>query len=204
MWVMIEIFNRYGFFGTIRLIFGVLISKIVVSKDVKVVRYPFYIRGSRNIKWGKNFNSGVNLRIDADPIDCKSKKTVLFIGDHVQVNDYVHIGAVDEVIIGNNVLIASKVYISDHNHGFYNGEIQSSPEEVPEKRPIQSQRVHIYDNVWIGENVSVLPGTTIGRGSIIGANSVVSKDIPANCIAVGIPARVIKIYNFSNNTWEKV
>jgi lipopolysaccharide O-acetyltransferase len=64
--------------------------------------------------------------------------------------------------------------------------------------------VIIEDNVWIGEQVSVLLCVTIGRGSINGANSVVSKSIPSGCIAVGIPARVVKKFNYNNSQWEKI
>ena len=196
--------KRYGIYGVIRLLYGVVLSKVLLSRKVKVVRTPFYVRGASNISWGNNFNSGVNLRIDADPLHSLENKYVLEFGDNIQVNDYVHIGAVNKVSIGNNVLIASKVFISDHNHGFYNGLDQSSPDEVPENRPLQSAPVCIEDNVWLGENVAVLPGVTIGRGSIIGSNSVVSKNIPPNCIAVGIPARAIKEYNFKSKQWEKL
>jgi acetyltransferase-like isoleucine patch superfamily enzyme len=201
---MTEIIKRYGYYGTVRLFLSVVLSKLLVSRKVRIVRVPFYIRGAKHISWGNNFTSGVNLRVDADPINLNTNKYILEIGNNVQVNDYVHIGAVNKVMIGNNVLIASKVYISDHNHGFYNGMSQSSPDMMPESRPIQSLPVFIEDNVWLGEQVSVLPGVTIGKGSIIGANSVVSKSIPSNCIAVGIPAKVIKKFNYTTNKWEKI
>lgn len=201
---MTDMIRRYGYYGTMRLFLSVVLSKLFVSRKVRIVRFPFYIRGAKHINWGSNFTSGVNLRIDADPIDLSKNNYVLEIGNDVQVNDYVHIGAVNKVVIGNNVLIASKVYISDHNHGSYNGLLQSSPDLEPSKRPIVSMPVFIEDNVWIGEQVSILPGVTIGKGSIIGANSVVSKSVPPNCIAVGIPAKVIKKFNYNNTQWEKI
>lgn len=196
--------KRNGFYGVTRLFFSLFLSKLLLSKKVRIVRHPFYIRGARYIDWGSNFTSGVNLRIDADPIEFSKKKYILHIGNNVQVNDYVHIGVVNKIRIGNNVLIASKVYISDHNHGNYNGFEQSKPESDPSKRPIVSLPVIIEDNVWIGEQVSVLSGVTIGKGSIIGANSVVSKSIPPGCIAVGIPAKVVKKFNYNSSQWEKV
>ena len=201
---MLNLVRRYGYYGTARLFFSVVFSKCLLSRKVRIVRFPFYIRGAKHISWGSNFTSGVNLRIDADPIELSKNNCILKIGNNVQVNDYVHIGAVGQVLIGNNVLIASKVYISDHNHGSYNGNFQSSPDIEPSKRQILSFPVIIEDNVWIGEQVSILPGVTIGQGSIIGANSVVSRSIPANCIAVGAPAKVIKKFNYNNNQWEKI
>lgn len=134
-----------------------------------------------------------------------SKKEIIIIGNNVQINDYVHIGGVNSIIIEDNTLIASRVFITDHNHGSYAGNLNdTSPEVLPIKRKISSKDVHICKNVWIGESVSILPGVTIGEGSIIGANSVVSKNIPPYSIAVGIPITVIKQYNFESNKWEKV
>jgi lipopolysaccharide O-acetyltransferase len=123
----------------------------------------------------------------------------------VQVNDYVHIGAINSVKIGNNVLIASKVFISDHNHGFYGlNDRHDSPLSVPKDRELSFSSVVIEDNVWLGEFVAVLPGVTIGKGSIIGSMSVVSKNIPEFSIAVGSPAKVIKKYNFETSKWQSV
>ena len=62
----------------------------------------------------------------------------------------------------------------------------------------------IGKNVWLGEGVIVMPGVTIGDGCVIGAHSIVNKDIPAACIAVGSPAKVIKRYSFEKKIWEKV
>ena len=121
------------------------------------------------------------------------------------MNDHVHITARESVKIGNNVLLASKIYISDCSHGSYSGdENDSHPESIPHDRPLFSKPVVIEDNVWLGEFVSVLPGVTIGKGSIIGTNSVVSKNIPSNVIAVGSPAKPIKKFNFATNNWEKI
>jgi acetyltransferase-like isoleucine patch superfamily enzyme len=201
---VLKFLKRNGVHGSLHVMLSILISRLFLSENIRIVRIPYYIRGSSNIKWGKEFTSGVNLRIDADPINNIFDKFVLTIGNNVEVNDYVHIGAVESVCIGNNVLIASKVFISDHNHGSYSGELHSSPDLKPSKRQIVSSPIVIEDNVWIGELVSILPGVTIGKGSIIGANSVVSKSIPPNCIAAGIPAKVIKQFNFRTNKWEKI
>jgi len=146
--------------------------------------------------------TGVGCRLEAFP-SIFNLKTLRF-GDNVQINDYVHITAMSSVIIGNNVLMASKIYISDCSHGYYDGKSNDSiPDTHPIDREYKTAPVRIEDNVWIGESVSILPGVTVGENSIIGANSVVTKNIPANCIAVGNPARVIKKYNFETKIWEK-
>jgi lipopolysaccharide O-acetyltransferase len=144
----------------------------------------------------------VGLRLDAFPI---GKNICIKIGNNVEINDYVHIGAIQSVTIGDNVLIASKVFISDHNHGHYGtNNRHDSPDSIPKERELSYAPVVIANNVWIGESVSIMPGVTIGKGSIIGAMSVVTRAIPPYCIAVGSPAKEIKKYNFDTSNWEPV
>ncbi len=198
-----RIFNTYGLFGVIRLTkdwFLTLIDSVRFKSRIRLIRRPLYIRGHKYIKIGNNFTSGVGLRLDAFP---SQNKTCLILGDNVEVNDYVHIGAINSIVIGNNVLIASKVFISDHNHGFYgDSDKHDNPlETIPKNRELSSAPVVIEDNVWLGEFVAVLPGVTIGKGSIIGSMSVVTRNIPASSIAVGSPARVIKAYDFNTMKW---
>ncbi|MOA24896.1 Galactoside O-acetyltransferase [compost metagenome] len=167
----------------------------------KLIRFPIDIRGRKYIVIEKGLTTGVGCRLEA----YSKNEKVLYLGENVQINDYVHITAMKSVVVGNNVLIASKVYISDCSHGSYSGdEMDSCPESIPRTRPYKTSKVVIEDNVWIGEMVSILPGVTIGRGTIIGANSVVTKDLPPNVIAVGSPAIPIKKYNFINDKWEKI
>jgi lipopolysaccharide O-acetyltransferase len=137
--------------------------------------------------------------------DSSTTDPLIRIGSDVAMNDYVHIGAVDSVSIGDRVLIASKVFITDHDHGCYgNGGIHSDPRTAPGKRLLSASPVVIEDDVWIGEAVSVLAGVRIGKGSIIGTQSTVTHDIPPYCIAIGSPAHVVKKFNFTNGIWERV
>lgn len=193
-----KILDDYGILGIIRTVIDLLYTKLFF-KNCRLIRGPIYIRGKKNIKFGKNFTTGRYCRIES-----YSKKESIIIGENCQINDNVHIGAVEKIEIGNNVLIASKVFISDHNHGKYSGENQSSPNEIPSERILNSSQIKIEDNVWIGEFCGILPGVTIGKGSIIGTHSTVTKDIPPYCIAVGNPARVIKKYNFEKKEWDKI
>lgn len=170
--------------------------------NARIIRFPIDVRGKKYMKVGNNFTTGKGCRIEAYPL---SNEITIHIGDNLQINDYVHITAVQNITIGNNVLIASKVYISDCSHGNYSGSIHdSSPIIPPSDRSLVAKEVIIEDNVWLGEFVSVLPGVKIGQGAIIGANSVVTKDIPSNVIAVGIPAKPIKQFNFTTHKWEKI
>jgi acetyltransferase-like isoleucine patch superfamily enzyme len=165
-----------------------------------------YVRGAGFISVGQNFYAGRQLWLEAvTSHGGRSFTPRITIGDNVAVNDSVHIAATNSVRIGSNVLMASKIYISDHNHGSYRGEEQSDPATPPTARPVTcDQEVVIEDNVWLGEFVSVLAGVTIGEGSIIGSNSVVSRSIPPHSIAAGSPARVIKAYNPEAKKWVSV
>lgn len=192
--------SKYGIYGVIRIFLSVIYTRIFL-KPARLIRLPVDIRNKKYIEIGKSFTAGIGCRIEAYPVN---NTTVIHMGENIQMNDYVHITAVEGVSIGNNVLIASKVYISDCSHGKYADGVFSDPETAPADRPLYSKKVVIEDNVWIGEFVSVLPGVTIGRGCIIGTMSVVNKSIPPFCIAVGAPAKVVKKYNFATREWESV
>jgi lipopolysaccharide O-acetyltransferase len=197
-----KILKIYGFIGIVRLVIDLALTKLFYS-NARLVRFPIYLRGRSFIKLGKGLTTGVNIRIVAFP--AQGISPVLEIGDNVQINDSVHIGAVERIYIGNNTLIASRVFISDHNHGEYRASnLMSSPDVPPAKRPLSSRPVYIGNNVWLGEQVSILSGVTIGDGAIIGANSVVVSDIPPNTISVGNPAKVIRYYDFHKNEWLRI
>ncbi len=187
-----------------------LIKTKIFFPKARLIRFPFDIRGKKYIKYGKNFTTGVGCRIEAYNFNNRisdRKNPQLIIGNNVQINDYVHLSCAESVIIEDNVLIASKVYVSDLNHGNYSSlknPEHSCPDEIVKERKIFTKPVKISQNAWLGENVAVLSGVTIGKNSIIGANSVVSKNIPENCIAVGNPAKVIKKYNFETRRWDKI
>ena len=197
---MTNLLKTYGIFGVFQLLIFKVRTKFVFA-NARIIRFPIRIRGRSHINVGKGFTTGFNCRIDA--FSSQNNKKVISIGENVQINDYVHIAATEGVIIENNVLIASKVFITDHNHGRYSGKDCDTPDSAPIKRKLISNTVIIKKNVWIGEFVTILPGVTIGEGSIIGSMSVVNKNIPARSIAVGSPARVVKVFNDEKKIWEK-
>lgn len=193
--------NRYGIIGCLKLIVSVIYTKIFFPR-AKILRLPIDLRNAGLIQFGRDMVTGFGCRFEAYSQSNEKQKLLIF-GDNVEINDYVHITAMQGVSIGNNVLIASKVYISDSTHGSYSGdEYDSSPHSIPKERPLVTKKVTIGDNVWLGEFVSVLPGVNIGSGTIVGANSVVTKSLPANVIAVGSPAIPIKRFNGETQRWE--
>jgi lipopolysaccharide O-acetyltransferase len=195
-------FKRYGIFGTLRLSLFWIRTRLFYS-SARLIRFPIYIRGRSHMFLGRMLTTGVNVRLDASKP--QSGAISLFIGENVQLNDSVHIGAVESVVIGDGTLLASRVFISDHNHGNYQiSDPCSSPGILPSKRPLSSKPICIGSNVWLGEQVCVLPGVTIGNGAIIGANSVVTRNIPSNSIAAGNPAKVLRVYDAQSHSWKRV
>mgnify|MGYP002375946327 FL=1 len=147
---------------------------------------------------------GRGCRFEAYPPS--GEGVVLRIGDDVQINDYVHITASESVVLEDRVLLASRIYISDTSQGDYSADApgaQSDPETTAKDRPLATKPVLIRQNAWLGEGVCVLPGVTIGRNAIVGANSVVTKDVPDNTIVAGNPARPIRAWDPATRRWER-
>ena len=139
----------------------------------------------KNIHFGDNFISGKGLWLEViDP------GSIIFHAN-VGISDYVHIASANKIEINSGVLIGSKVLITDHSHGnpIEYGKINIIPNEMPIYSP---GPIIIGKNTWIGDGVIVLGGVKIGRGCIIGANSVINRDIPDNCIASGSPVKLIQ------------
>ncbi len=155
------------------------------------IKSHFDLIGPKFITIGNNFYAGSRLRMEV--IDYQRVNTnipELTIGDNVSFNYDCHIGCTNKIVIGNNVLFASKVFLTDHFHGAISNE---DLEVAPGRRLLRSKGpIIIEDNVWVGESVCIMPNVTIGRNTIIGANSVVTKSLPQNCVAGGNPAKVLK------------
>ena len=122
----------------------------------------------------------------------------LRISKGTTIGHFSHIIATHSVVIEDNVLVADKVFISDCTHSY---------EDI--SKPVVSQQINTLNPVvigegsWLGENVCVC-GVKIGKHCVIGANSVVTSDIPDYCVAVGSPARVVKKYDFDKAEWVRI
>ncbi len=161
--------------------------------------------GGRHISFGRGVFANRNLWLEAvTSYQSQRFSPSITIGDCVTFSDGVHITSIERIVIGSNVMMGSRIFISDHNHGTYRGDQQSSPEELPLHRPLGGGGpVTIGDNVWIGDNSVILGPATIGHGAIIGANSVVRGAVLPNTIVAGTPAKLIKIFNPQTGAWEK-
>lgn len=194
--------NIYSLSETISTAYALICTKLFY-KGARLIRRPFYCRGKSRLQFGEGLTTGHHCRFDLlGEEDDNSKK--LIIGKNCKMGDNIHIVATEKVIIGDNCLMASKIFISDTSHGCYSSiTTDSSPDIPPDERPLYVKPVRIGDNVWIGENVCILLGVSIGNSCIIAANSVVNKDIPENCIVAGSPATIIKKWDEKLQKWQE-
>ena len=144
--------------------------------------------GSKNIVIGERVKVSDYSTLSTWKVD--DYNPLLQIGDDTKIGAFAHISCLNDILIGNSVLIGKFVTITDNSHG------RNTLEDInisPCNRNLYSKgKVVIEDYVWIGDKVTILPGVTIGKCSIIGANSVVTSDIPPFVVACGNPARIIK------------
>lgn len=156
---------------------------------------PVYLKGGKYITIGDNFGAGPRFRLEAIDFYRGTKyQPKIVIGNNVHFNYNCHIGAINEIIIKDNVLVGSNVLITDHSHG---DTTLSTIKEKPIERALVSKgKVIIEENVWIGEGVSILPNVRIGKNSIIGCNTVITKDVKPFSVVAGNPAIEIKSFQY--------
>jgi acetyltransferase-like isoleucine patch superfamily enzyme len=150
-----------------------------------VIEPPVRVAGEGRIAIGSGVYVGSGSWLQA----LDGEGIALRIGDGTSMSGGAVISAVESLVIGRSVLFARNVYVSDHNHAFDDPTRPVLAQGIREPRPVE-----LCDGAWLGENVVVCPGVRIGRGAVVGANSVVVHDVPDYSVAVGAPARVIRTF----------
>lgn len=151
---------------------------------------PDVLTNPAKIRIGKKVSIWKGSRIEAVGA-ARGPVPKIEIGDNTAIHLGFHCGAVESVKIGKDVLIAGRVYITDHDHVFDDPAYPARWSDSFVSKPVV-----IEDGVWLGEGCVVLKGVTVGKRSVVGANAVVTKDVPPGVVVGGIPARVIKKIDF--------
>lgn len=183
-------FGQYGPSEAFKNAWVLSVTKIFFP-GARLVRRPFFLHGGlRRFVYGKGFTCAYFCRYEL-----AGDGTPLVIGKNCKVNS-----ALESVVIGDNLPMASNIFISDNSHDSY-CYCPSLSDTLPDNRMVLSKPVHIDNNVRIGEGAAVMPGVTVGSGVIVGANSVVTRDVPDNTIAAGAAARPIKRWGEKSERW---
>jgi len=176
------------------------------------IELPRRISGSGNIFIGDNVSLGPNALLTAitcypsitmrhpdEQQNIQTFEPIITIGNRVTATSNLTLAAMQEITIEDDVMFASNINITDGLHGY------DRVDEPYKYQPMcQIAPIIIKRGCWIGQNVVILPGVTIGEMSIIGANSVVTNDVPDRSIAFGAPARVTKKWDDAKQKWIPV
>jgi carbonic anhydrase/acetyltransferase-like protein (isoleucine patch superfamily) len=162
---------------------GVRLRGYVLLRAVEIPRNHTEIE----IEAGASLDRGVVLLCSGAP----GKDPKIRIGTGTYINRHSILDAAERLEIGRECAIGPGCYLTDHDHKF-------SQNASPLSLPLVSLPTRIEDRVWLGANVVVLKGVTIGEGTVVGAGSVVTKSLPPHCVAVGVPAQVIRVFDGSS------
>ena len=164
------------------------------------IRNPILISNPQFISIGNAvlIRDGARLEVLTPP---PGVLPTLNIGDNTNIEQNVHIVCRNRVQIGSDVSITGNCSIVDVSHPY---EDVDNPVKIGDRISEEPSFVEIGNGTFIGMGSVILPNVRIGRKVVIGANSVVTRDLPDLCVAAGAPARIIKKYNEQNKTWEQV
>jgi acetyltransferase-like isoleucine patch superfamily enzyme len=168
--------------------FSVLISGAFARFGKRtVLMLPLRVKGENRIAIDEEVFIGAGSWLQTHP-DEENQAIAISIGRGTSIAGNCVISAVRSVRLEEEVLLARNVYISDHIHKYSEIATAILAQGVDKILPVLIQR-----GAWLGQNVVICPGVTVGEGAVIGANSVVTKDVPSRCIAAGAPARIVKM-----------
>ena len=160
------------------------------------LRNPLNLNCPGNISIGRSTAIGYKAWLAARPVE-KSGNSSLVIGNGCSIGNFNHIYATRKITIQDHVLTADKVYISDNLHNYEDIHMPVKMQPLNQKNDVM-----IGEGSWLGENVCII-GCTIGKHCVIGANTVVTKDVPDYSVVVGNPQKIIKRYCFQTSSWRK-
>lgn len=164
-------------------------SGIVLGRDVKI-EHPECVSLGHRVHLNDHCWISVlteNRETGKPPVALQPE---LRIGDGCYIGRFGTLACIDRVTLGRDVMISDRVFIGDAAHGFVRADLPICEQYMASKGPVE-----IGDGTWIGIGVAVLPNVRIGRNCVIGANSVVTRDVPDCCVAAGNPARVIRCHS---------
>ena len=148
---------------------------------------PFRFWGLHQISIGEMVMVHQFIWIQAIGDEGSNEAAKIIIKSHARIGMGAHISAVRQIVIGEHVMLGRNVYISDHLHGYKDTTTLIANQGIDDIKPVSIGR-----GSWLGNNVAVLPGASIGEHCVIGVNSVVSTPVPDFSVAVGMPARVVR------------
>lgn len=143
---------------------------------------PIEIYGPRRISIGAHVHVGPGSWLYT-----ANEHARLEIGERTRMSGLCVLSAAQRVRLGRAVLLGRNVYIADHTHGVARAGVPVFEQELERVMPVE-----IGDGAWLGQNVVILPGVTVGAGAVVGANSVVAADVAPRTVVVGAPARVVR------------
>jgi acetyltransferase-like isoleucine patch superfamily enzyme len=194
--------RAHHFFGRVSAFYWLAKTQVLdrqifgrIGKRSRIIR-PLKLRNTKNILIGENVIIESYVWLLTLPIS-EDRIPRMVISDGCAVGHFNHITCVDSVELGPKVLTADRVHISDNSHSY-----ESITEAILDQPVISKGPVHIGGGTWIGENASIL-SCRIGRNCVIGANSVVVRDVPDFSVVAGIPGRVIKQFDPNTKTWKR-
>ncbi len=174
-----------------RFLFGAYGKDVYIESGV-VINRPRFVQLGDHVRIKRN--TSINLH----PKDKRSKEILLFIGDNTIISESCFISACNRVVIEENVGVSPNVMIIDNSRKV--GDVSRPSKE----QELKIGSVHIGADSWIAYGACVMPNVTIGKHCIIGALSVVNRDIPSYSVAVGSPAKVVKRFDFEKREWVRV
>ena len=181
MSIFFRIYNKVMYLP-MKIFYLAYAESLISIKGLSHFEGLIYAKGTKNIIINKGCRISKGLELETN------ENGIIEIGQNVRINRFATIVSYSSISIGSNTLIGEFVSIRDANHGIKKG--QNVRDQNHESQPIS-----IGEDVWIGRGSVILPGVNIGKGCIIGANSVVTKSIPNFQIAVGSPAKILRERN---------